>query len=528
MWRPGRAVVADLRGRAPHYADDWRDAKKAGATLVAPTVYIFLASVLPALAFGLQLEESTDGRLGIPHVLIATCVAGVVQSLLGGPPLLIVGVAEPIVVMYSFMYNLVRDNVDVGPRLFRGWSGWVCAWTAVFCAALALTGATRAIRYFTRFAGELFGFLIAVLFMQQAVLGCRKEFEEQRGGPINGLWAVITVFGLPISALALEQARSWRFLTPRARAICADYAAPLMVVAWTALSASLPANGMHGLPRRVPTHQPWAPDTGGWGVASDMRAIPGHLRALAIGPAAAISILFYFDHTVSSQLAQVGELVLARPPAYAYDLLLLSVMTFAAGLFGVPPVNGVLPQAPMHTRALRGLRSAEAPPVEQRLSNLVQALLVGALIPAAPAIRLLPTCVLWAYFAYMSLSSLPGSQLTSRCLLLFTDPTQRAAALEGLPYADVPFRTIAAFTVLQFCAMAGVWALIAFGTVGGIAFPLPILLLLPLRAWGLPWLLGAQHLRLLDPAEYEAEVPIACLGDDTEARADEPAGGEDA
>ena len=512
MWLPGHAVLADLCGRAPHYGADWRDAKAAGSALAAPVVYIFLASVLPALAFGLQLEETTGGRLGIPHVLVATCAAGVVQALLGGQPLLILGVAEPIVVMYAFMFTLVRDEPSVGPRLFRAWAGWVCAWTSVFCAALALTGATRAIRYFTRFAGELFGLLIAVLFMQQAVVGTRSEFAETHGGAVNGLWAVITVFGLPLSALTLERARSWRFLTPRVRSLLADYGAPLMVISFTALSAALPAHGLHGLPRRVPTHQPWAPGSGGWGVASDMRAIPGRLRALAIGPAAAISILFYFDHTVSSQLAQVGDLVLARPPAYAYDLLLLAALTFAAGLLGVPPVNGVIPQAPMHTRALRGLRNAHAPPIEQRLSNLLQALLCGALIPAAPAIRLLPTCVLWAYFAYMALSSLPGSQLTARCLLLITDPALRPAALEGAPYAAVPFFVIAAFTVLQFSAMAGVWALIAFGGVGGMAFPLPILLLLPLRSHLLPRLLDAQHLRALDPAEYEAEVPIASLG----------------
>jgi hypothetical protein len=34
------------------------------------------------------------------------------------------------------------------------------------------------------------------------------------------------------------------------------------------------------------------------------------------------------------------------------DLLLLACMTLLFGLLGLPPVNGVLPQAPMHTRSL--------------------------------------------------------------------------------------------------------------------------------------------------------------------------------
>ncbi len=66
------------------------------------------------------------------------------------------------------------------------------------------------------------------------------------------------------------------------------------------------------------------------------------------------------DHSVSSLMAQQPEYNLARPPAYAWDLLLLSGMTLLCGLLGLPPVNGVLPQAPMHTRSLATLGSRVA------------------------------------------------------------------------------------------------------------------------------------------------------------------------
>ncbi len=48
-------------------------------------------------------------------------------------------------------------------------------------------------------------------------------------------------------------------------------------------------------------------------------------------------------------------LCLRKPPAYAYDMLLLAALTLLMGLLGLPPVNGVLPQAPMHTHALAKL-----------------------------------------------------------------------------------------------------------------------------------------------------------------------------
>ena len=60
--------------------------------------------------------------------------------------------------------------------------------------------------------------------------------------------------------------------------------------------------------------------------------------------------------------------------------------------------------------------------VEQRWSGLMQSVLVGACLGLTPAIRCIPTAVLWGYFAFMAIESLPGSQLWDRTLLLLTDP----------------------------------------------------------------------------------------------------------
>lgn len=62
---------------------------------------------------------------------------------------------------------------------------------------------------------------------------------------------------------------------------------------------------------------------------------------------------------------------------------------------------------------------------EQRLSNLLQSLLVAASVFALPAIKKIPTSVLWGYFAYMAIDSLPGNQFWERLLLLFVMPSRR-------------------------------------------------------------------------------------------------------
>lgn len=62
---------------------------------------------------------------------------------------------------------------------------------------------------------------------------------------------------------------------------------------------------------------------------------------------------------------------------------------------------------------------------EQRVSNLLQSLMVAASVFAMPAIKKIPTSVLWGYFAYMAIDSLPGNQFWERMLLLFISPGRR-------------------------------------------------------------------------------------------------------
>lgn len=45
----------------------------------------------------------------------------------------------------------------------------VCVWTSLILFVLAICGACSIINRFTRVAGELFGLLIAMLFMQEAI-----------------------------------------------------------------------------------------------------------------------------------------------------------------------------------------------------------------------------------------------------------------------------------------------------------------------------------------------------------------------
>ncbi|PPD69610.1 hypothetical protein GOBAR_DD33508 [Gossypium barbadense] len=516
---PLRGIKNDLRGRL---------------LILAPTTYIFFASAIPVISFGEQLERNTDGVLKAVQTLASTAICGIIHSIIGGQPLLILGVAEPTVIMYTFMFDFVKDRSDLGRDRFLAWTGWwavVCVWTAGLLFLLSILGACSIINRFTRVAGELFGLLIAMLFMQQAI----KEspiYPPEMFRKVSHVVSSVQILGPPALTKIGQSSRH------------------------------------------------------------DMLDVPLVYIIGAFIPATMIAVLYYFDHSVASQLAQQKEFNLRKPSCYHYDLLLLGFLTLVCGLIGVPPANGVIPQSPMHTKSLatlkhqllrnrlvtaarksisknaslgqlygnmqeayqqmqtplvyqepstRGLNelkestvqaatcsgNIDAPldetlfdiekeiddllPVEvkeQRLSNLLQATMVGGCVAAMPILKKIPTSVLWGYFAFMAIESLPGNQFWERILLLFTAPSRRYKVLKqkhATFVETVPFKTIAIFTVFQ-----TIYLLICFGLtwvpIAGVMFPLMIMLLVPVRQYLLPKFFKGAHLYDLDAAEYE-EAP---------------------
>ncbi|XP_058112511.1 boron transporter 4-like [Magnolia sinica] len=595
MKAPFHGIVKDIKGRAACYKQDWAGGLCTGLKILAPTTYVFFASALPVIAFGEQLSRETDGALSTVEALASTAICGIIHAILGGQPMLILGVAEPTVIMYAYLYSFCKERPDLGGHLFLAWAGWVCVWTAFLLFILAIFNASAIISRFTRVADELFGMLITVLFLQEAIKGMVSEFQmpgrEDPNLPenqfqwlyTNGLLGVIFTFGVLLTSLRSREARSWRYGTGWLRSFIADYGVPLIVVAWTALSYSLPGKVPSGVPRRLFSPLPWEPASlYHWTVVKDMFKVPPMYIFAAIIPAIMVAGLYFFDHSVASQMAQQKEFNLKNPSAYHYDILLLGFMVLICGLLGIPPSNGVLPQSPMHTKSLSELKrqlirkkmvrrakecikqqassseiygkmqevfiemdddksitnasvvkelkdlkdavmndggqakGAFNPekdidaylPVrvnEQRVSNLLQSLLVGACMAAMPVIKMIPTSVLWGYFAYMAIDSLPGNQFWERLLLLFITPGRRYKVLEGDHASfveSVPFKCIATFTLFQF-----VYLLICFGVtwipIAGILFPLPFFLLISIRQHILPKFFQPSHLWELDAAEYE-------------------------
>ena len=100
-----------------------------------------------------------------------------------------------------------------------------------------------------------------------------------------------------------------------------------MVLVWTGVSYIPSGDVPKGIPRRLFSPNPWSPGAyGNWTVVQEMLDVPVVYIIGAFIPASMIAVLYYFDHSVASQLAQQKEFNLRKPSSYHYDLLLLGFL----------------------------------------------------------------------------------------------------------------------------------------------------------------------------------------------------------
>jgi hypothetical protein len=292
------------------------------------------------------------------------------------------------------------------------------------------------------------------------------------------------------------------------RGLISDYALAISVIVFTVLNRirTFKDVGVETLP--VP--QSFAPSNGRELWMIDPFLIPTWAIFLAIIPGFVLTVLFFFDHNVSSLLAQQPHYNLQKPAAYNLDFLIIGIMIFICGLLGIPFTNGLIPQAPLHVRALSKIKDValEDPHhpgrfvkrehfeyvVEQRLSNFAHALLIGvmAIVPVfLDLLRTIPVSVLDGLFLFMGVSSFAGNHFAERFLvsfLVFDHRSRLHAAPHSWPDIEMQkilFSKVVKFTVIQ-VAFLGIIVGVTYSSIS-ITFPLVILIMIPTRIWLLTW-----------------------------------------
>ncbi|KAG9312657.1 HCO3 transporter family-domain-containing protein [Chiua virens] len=447
-------------------------------------------------------------------------------SVIGAQPLTIAGVTGPITVFNKTIYDITQKQIN--PPNYLWFVGWVYLWAAIIHWITAALNWCNFLRYVTLFSCDTFGFYVSWVYLQYGVQVITRQFSDGT----DGAFVAIVLALLMVATSFLFQALSRMAYFHRvARRFLSDYGMPISLFA---------ASGMAYWGRFHSAHGTTLPVGGAFQAANGRPwlvrfwELDGKWVGIALPFGVVLWILFFFDHNVSSLIAQGSRFPLRKPPGFHYDFFLLGITTFIAGLIGVPAPNGLIPQAPIHTNSLVVMghqpkksdqenrtrtsggslvirncseekqsensttvpREVPVAVVEQRVSNLAQGVLCLVLLtgPFLHLLNLIPRGVLAGLFWYMGIDALLGNGITLKLLYLVQD--------KSLTPPDEPLRKVRTSRLILFVLVQ----LVGFGatfaitqTVAAIGFPVVILLLVPLRTHVIPKLpFTAEELTILD------------------------------
>ncbi|QIX01394.1 hypothetical protein AMS68_006911 [Peltaster fructicola] len=522
--RPFRGMYWDVRRRLPYYWSDIRDGMS--YRTFAGTIRIFFVNLLPALAFQLDMTRNTGGYFGINEALFSSALAALVFSTLSAQPLTVVGITGLISLFNYTIYDIARaqDITYLYPQLIA----WVSIWAAITHWFAAVFNLCDYMRYITDFSSNAFGMYVGIIYMIKGVEELVDQFDSD--SLQAGYLSIVIALCYWFSVTMLEKAGSSVFGRSWTRKLLSDYAYPIATIWWTGFS-HIPGNISSTDLLRIPITRPFYPTVDrGWLV--DFWNLEAKWVFVALPMGILLTLLFYYDHNVSSLTAQAKQFPLTKPAGFHWDFFLLGCTCFIGGIIGIPLPNGLVPQAPVHTDACTEYRDnlvkskekdedstdetihhkkivVAEKVAEQRVSHFIMALgLVGMMTgPLLHVLATIPRALFAGVFFVVGWPGIYGNQMTANMFFVFKE---RRFIDPGEPRLRIRKWRIAYYVFFQ---AFGVAISVAISqTIGAIGFPVIIIALIPLRWVVLPRIFTEEELLILDAPTADADVVLASMG----------------
>ncbi|PYH48948.1 uncharacterized protein BP01DRAFT_333142 [Aspergillus saccharolyticus JOP 1030-1] len=433
--RPFRLVKQDILNLRRRYISDW---KIFNQLIFASAVYVFFTNLLPGITFASDLYVLTGQNWGTIEVVFSTGLCSIIFSLFSIQPLTILGVTGPFSVLAENLYNLCDEVFRIPFLPFMAWSLIHAGWLHY---ALAIINAHDwTMRYVTTFATEIFSLLNSIIYFHKAIQELERAHNSLSFAAF--LYAVIGAVGTMLLAIFLSTAESWRPLFHRyIRMGLTEYAAAISIIVFIGLPHIGELAHLDKMTLPVSTSfTPTSPDRNQFFV--EFWQLPVNWVFAAILPGIIITILFFFDHEVSSIICTIDRYGTRKPGGFAWDIILLGTTTALCGILGIPPANGLLPQAPLHSESLMHTEKEERTILvdgeekketyevnrvyEQRWSSFLHAAAILLFIspPFMKVLGLTPTSVLAGLFMFMGEQSLSVNPILYRTFYLLTPPSE--------------------------------------------------------------------------------------------------------
>lgn len=340
-------------------------------------------------------------------------------------PLVIMGITGPVSLLLGTSYGLAAQfDADYFPFFF-----WICLWAGLMHIGSAMVGLVSLVWTVTPFTSQIFELFIAITFIYNALRDLIQPIHltaddsvtaEQRAAGYASC-----IIGLLTCAVSwnLHFAETWIFFSRQVRTVLTSYNTLIAVVLATAVSY-IPGLDQGGIVERVNVVAPWD-----WQPTADRSWIVNPIEGIstagifgAVVPGFMFFLLFIIDHNVSSILTQSRQFNLKKPAAYHWDFFILGITFLPCAIMGLPPGNGLIPQAPLHCRALctrefktdaYGVRRQVVTYCEeQRWSGFGQAVLIFVALSAFTVISWIPTGCLFGLLLYLGMSTYSEKQRT--------------------------------------------------------------------------------------------------------------------
>ncbi|KAK0105434.1 hypothetical protein ONS96_004821 [Cadophora gregata f. sp. sojae] len=503
--RPFRLLRQDISNIRKRYISDWALFNQ---LVFASAVYVFFTNILPGITFASDLYVRTGMNWGTIEVVFSTGLCGIIFSLFSIQPLTILGVTGPFAVLAENIYELCETSFHVDFLSIMAWSLIHAAWMHYLLAIFNAHDWTM--QYVTNFTADIFSLLNSVIYFHKAIQELQRNHAQVSFASF--LYSVIGAVGTFLLAVFLSTANSWKPLFHRyIRMGLSEYAAAISII----LFIGIPHIGeLATLDKQTlvvqTTFRPSSPARSTFFV--QFWTLPVQWVFLSIIPGFIITVLFYFDHEISSIICTLDRYGTKKPGGFAWDVVLLGTTTAVCGVLGIPPANGLLPQAPLHSESLmhtvrsetlvvdqetgeRGVKVVEREQVyEQRWSAFLQAGFILMFIspPLQRVLGLTPTSVLAGLFLFMGEQSLAVNPILFRFFHILTP----ASELPPLPKGIGSWWGVHGFTVVQIVVTGGIFGITL--SVAAPAFPVVIIALVPVRLLLMGRVWGRETLRFVD------------------------------
>lgn len=300
------------------------------------------------------------------------------------------------------------------------WSLIHAAWLHFILAIINAHDYTM--QYVTTFSTEIFSLLNSIIYFHKAIQELQRAKQDLSFAAF--LYAIIGAVGTMLLAIFLSTAESWKPLFHRyVRMGLSEYAAAISIILFIGLPHVGDLAHLDKSTLQVShTFRPTSPDREHFFV--EFWKLPVTWIFGAIVPGLIITMLFFFDHEVSSIICTIDRYGTRKPGGFAWDIVLLGITTAICGILGIPPANGLLPQAPLHSESLMHTETEEVSIAvdgeekkekkevkrvyEQRWSNFLQSAAILCFVspPLMKVLGLTPTSVLAGLFLFMGEQSL--------------------------------------------------------------------------------------------------------------------------